>query len=133
MKRARRFQAWVQISQGCNLRRLDLHLPSVRGREASRDPDEPIAEIERLAGDGVDELHPAGPNVNSYGRDLPRTTRITSAGLLAGVDAVSGVERIRYTSRHPKDMREDVIRAHGELVSLCEHIDLPLQSGSTPT
>ena len=71
-----------------------------------------------------------GQNVNSYGRDLrPRTS---FAELLAMVDAVDGIERIRYTSPHPKDMREDVIRAHAELPALCEHIHLPLQSGSSP-
>ena len=72
-----------------------------------------------------------GQNVNSYGRDLPRETRIGFAELLARVDAVEGIERIRYTSPHPKDMKEDVIRAHAELPSLCEHIHLPLQSGSS--
>ena len=70
--------------------------------------------------------------MNSYGRDLPKESRITFAELLTRVDAVPGIERIRYTSPHPKDMREDVIRAHAELDSLCEHIHLPLQSGSTP-
>jgi tRNA-2-methylthio-N6-dimethylallyladenosine synthase len=73
-----------------------------------------------------------GQNVNSYGRDLPAERRITFAELLGRIDAVPGIERIRYTSPHPKDMREDVIRAHAELPSLCEHIHLPLQSGSTP-
>src|SRR5205823_6205859 len=72
-----------------------------------------------------------GQNVNSYGRDLPRDRRITFAELLARIDAIEGIERIRYTSPHPKDMREDVIRAHAELPSLCEHIHLPLQSGSS--
>src|SRR5204863_8761514 len=70
-------------------------------------------------------------NVNSYGRDLPKDTRIGFAELLARADAVEGIERIRYTSPHPKDMREEVIRAHAELPSFCEHIHLPLQSGSS--
>jgi tRNA-2-methylthio-N6-dimethylallyladenosine synthase len=69
--------------------------------------------------------------VNSYGRELPREARMTFAELLARVDAVDGIDRIRYTSPHPKDMREDVIRAHAELPALCEHIHLPLQSGSS--
>jgi tRNA-2-methylthio-N6-dimethylallyladenosine synthase len=69
--------------------------------------------------------------VNSYGRDLPRGEKTTFAELLGMVDAVAGIERIRYTSPHPKDMREDVVRAHAELESLCEHIHLPLQSGSS--
>ena len=69
--------------------------------------------------------------MNSYGRDLPKERRIDFADLLARVDAISGIDRIRYTSPHPKDMREEVIRAHAELPSLCEHIHLPLQSGSS--
>ena len=72
-----------------------------------------------------------GQNVNSYGRDLPREQRTTFAELLGQIDAVDGIDRIRYTSPHPKDMREDVIRAHAELPSLCEHIHLPVQSGSS--
>ena len=71
----------------------------------SRDPDELIAEIERLAGDGVREITLLGQNVNSYGRDLPAESRISFAELLARVDAVPGVDRIRYTSPHPKDMQ----------------------------
>jgi tRNA-2-methylthio-N6-dimethylallyladenosine synthase len=70
--------------------------------------------------------------VNSYGRDLPKETRISFAELLGRVDAIDGIDRLRYTSPHPKDTREEVIRAHAELPSLCEHIHLPLQSGSTP-
>jgi tRNA-2-methylthio-N6-dimethylallyladenosine synthase len=70
-----------------------------------------------------------GQNVNSYGRDL--SARTSFAELLGRVDAIEGIERIRYTSPHPKDMREDVIRAHAELASVCEHIHLPLQSGSS--
>ncbi|HEU4980630.1 MAG TPA: tRNA (N6-isopentenyl adenosine(37)-C2)-methylthiotransferase MiaB, partial [Solirubrobacterales bacterium] len=132
MKRAREFQGWVQISQGCNCVCSYCIVPSVRGREVSRDPDELIAEVQRLAADGVREVTLLGQNVNSYGRDLAREHRISFAELLARVDAIPGVERIRYTSPHPKDMREDVIRAHAELGSLCEHIHLPLQSGSSP-
>jgi tRNA-2-methylthio-N6-dimethylallyladenosine synthase len=79
----------------------------------------------------VREVTLLGQNVNSYGRDLPKGEKTSFAELLAMVDAVDGVERIRYTSPHPKDMREDVIRAHAELPSLCEHIHLPLQSGSS--
>jgi tRNA-2-methylthio-N6-dimethylallyladenosine synthase len=132
MKREREFQAWVQISQGCNCVCSYCIVPSVRGREVSRDPAELLAEVERLAADGVREVTLLGQNVNSYGRDLPRESRTTFAELLARVDSVAGIERMRYTSPHPKDMREDVIRAHAELPSLCEHIHLPLQSGSSP-
>src|SRR5258708_33789126 len=82
-----------------------------------------------MAADGVREVTLLGQNVNSYGRDLP--ARTSFAELLELIDGIDGIERIRYTSPHPKDMREDVIRAHAELASVCEHIHLPLQSGSS--
>jgi tRNA-2-methylthio-N6-dimethylallyladenosine synthase len=131
MKRERDFQAWVQISQGCNCVCSYCIVPSVRGREVSRDPSELLDELERLASDGVREVTLLGQNVNSYGRDLPKERRIGFADLLARVDAIDGIDRIRYTSPHPKDTREAVIRAHAELPALCEHIHLPLQSGSS--
>ena len=131
MKRAREFQGWVQISIGCNCACSYCIVPSTRGREVSRDPGELVTEIEALAADGVSEVTLLGQNVNSYGRDLPKGAKTTFAELLAMVDGVDGIERIRYTSPHPKDMREDVIRAHAELPALCEHIHLPLQSGSS--
>jgi tRNA-2-methylthio-N6-dimethylallyladenosine synthase len=129
-KRARDFHAWMQISVGCNSVCSYCIVPSTRGREVSRPFGELVAEARRLAEDGVRELTLLGQNVNSYGRDL-RPERASFADLLHAVDAVGGLERIRYTSPHPKDMREDVIRAHAELPSLCEHIHLPLQSGSS--
>jgi tRNA-2-methylthio-N6-dimethylallyladenosine synthase len=132
MKREREFQAWLQISQGCNCVCSYCIVPSVRGREVSRDPGELLAEVERLAADGVREVTLLGQNVNSYGRDLPKERRIGFAELLGRVDAIDGIDRIRYTSPHPKDTREEVIRAHAELPSVCEHIHLPLQSGSSP-
>jgi tRNA-2-methylthio-N6-dimethylallyladenosine synthase len=130
-KRAREYQGWVQISVGCNCVCSYCIVPSTRGREVSRPAAELVEEVTRLAEDGVREVTLLGQNVNSYGRDLPAEERITFARLLELVDGVSGIERIRYTSPHPKDMREDVIRAHAELPSLCEHIHLPLQSGSS--
>src|ERR1700745_916796 len=130
-KRARDFQAWVQISVGCNCVCSYCIVPSTRGREVSRPADELVAEVQRLAQDGVGEGTPLGQTVNSYGRDLPREARTTFAELLAMIDAIPGIDRIRYTSPHPKDMREDVIRAHAELASVCEHIHLPLQAGSS--
>ncbi len=130
-RREREFQGWLQISQGCNCACAYCIVPSTRGREVSRDPAELIAEAEALAADGVREVTLLGQNVNSYGRELPKDRRIGFAELLARVDAVGGIDRIRYTSPHPKDMKEDVIRAHAELPSLCEHIHLPLQSGSS--
>jgi tRNA-2-methylthio-N6-dimethylallyladenosine synthase len=90
-----------------------------------------VEEVRRLAEDGVREVTLLGQNVNSYGRDLAGDQRVSFAQLLAMIDDIDGIERIRYTSPHPKDMREDVIRAHAELPSLCEHIHLPLQSGSS--
>ncbi len=130
-KRAREFQGWVQISVGCNSVCSYCIVPSTRGREVSRPSEELIDEVRRLAADGVKEVTLLGQNVNSYGRDLPRERRVTFAQLLSHFDAIDGIERIRYTSPHPKDMREDLIRAHAELGALCEHIHLPLQSGSS--
>ncbi|MGI8571635.1 MAG: tRNA (N6-isopentenyl adenosine(37)-C2)-methylthiotransferase MiaB [Solirubrobacteraceae bacterium] len=131
-KRAREYQAWVQISVGCNSVCSYCIVPSTRGREVSRPTAELVAEVNALAAEGVREVTLLGQNVNSYGRDLPRERRTTFAELLAELDAIDGVRRIRYTSPHPKDMRIDVIKAHAELPSLCEHIHLPLQSGSSP-
>jgi tRNA-2-methylthio-N6-dimethylallyladenosine synthase len=128
-KRTREFQAWVQISVGCNCACAYCIVPSTRGLEVSRPHDELVTEVRRLAADGVREVTLLGQNVNSYGRDL--RPRAAFSELLAAVDAVDGIERIRYTSPHPKDMREDVIRAHADLGALCEHIHLPLQSGSS--
>jgi tRNA-2-methylthio-N6-dimethylallyladenosine synthase len=121
----------VQISVGCNCACSYCIVPSTRGREVSRPAHELVEEVEKLAADGVKEVTLLGQNVNSYGRDLPKPDKRTFAELLHVLDAVDGIERIRYTSPHPKDMREDVIRAHAELPSLCEHIHLPLQSGSS--
>ncbi len=130
-RREREFQGWLQISQGCNCVCSYCIVPTTRGREVSRDPFELVAEAEALAADGVREVTLLGQNVNSYGRDLPRDARIGFAELLERIDAVEGIDRIRYTSPHPKDMKEDVVRAHAELASLCEQIHLPLQSGSS--
>ncbi|MDQ3631757.1 MAG: MiaB/RimO family radical SAM methylthiotransferase, partial [Actinomycetota bacterium] len=133
-KRARNVQAWVQISVGCNMSCSYCIVPSTRGREVSRPFETLVAECERLVADGVREVTLLGQNVNAYGRDLraggERRPRPFSE-LLRAVDAIDGIERIRYTSPHPKDMREDVIRAHAELPALCEHIHLPLQAGSS--
>src|SRR4051812_5314256 len=129
MKRARDFQGWMQISVGCNCRCSYCIVPSTRGREVSRAFGELVDEAAGLVDDGVREITLLGQNVNSYGRDL-RPDRRSFSELLRAIDA-TGVERVRYTSPHPKDMREDVVRCHAELGSVCEHIHLPLQSGST--
>jgi tRNA-2-methylthio-N6-dimethylallyladenosine synthase len=129
-KRAREFQAWVQISVGCNCRCSYCIVPSTRGREVSRPFDELVEEVRGQVADGVREVTLLGQNVNSYGRDL-RPQRRSFSALLYALDAIDGLDRLRYTSPHPKDMREDVICAHAELASVCEHIHLPLQSGSS--
>ncbi len=131
MRRERAFQAWVQISVGCNCRCSYCIVPSTRGREASRPSRELLEEVRGVADEGVSEVTLLGQNVNSYGRDLPQGEKTSFAELLAMVDSVEGIERVRYTSPHPKDMKEDVLRAHAELPSLCEHIHLPLQAGSS--
>jgi tRNA-2-methylthio-N6-dimethylallyladenosine synthase len=130
MRRARDFQGWVQISAGCNMTCAFCIVPSTRGREVSRPLEEIVAEVETLAADGVREVTLLGQNVNSYGTRLrPQPRRFSE--LLAAVDAIDGIERIRYTSPHPAHMGEDVVRAHADLPAVCEHIHLPLQSGSS--
>jgi tRNA-2-methylthio-N6-dimethylallyladenosine synthase len=130
MRRERDFQGWVQISAGCNMQCAFCIVPSARGREVSRPLEEVVSEVELLAADGVREVTLLGQNVNSYGTRLrPQPRRFSE--LLAAVDAIDGIERIRYTSPHPAHMGEDVVRAHAELSSVCGHIHLPLQSGSS--
>jgi tRNA-2-methylthio-N6-dimethylallyladenosine synthase len=126
-RRERRFQAWVQVSMGCNSVCSYCIVPAVRGRETSRRPGEILAEVHRLAEEGVREVTLLGQNVNSYGRDVGSSF----AELLRAVDSVEGIERIRFTSPHPKDFRRDVIAAMAECAAVCEHAHLPVQSGST--
>ena len=129
--RERPHQAWVQISVGCNCVCAYCIVPAVRGRERSRPAADVVAEVEALAADGVVEVTLLGQNVNSYGRDMPRAERATFAELLRMVAAIDGIRRVRYTSPHPKDMREDVIAAMAECPEVCAHLHLPAQSGST--
>jgi tRNA-2-methylthio-N6-dimethylallyladenosine synthase len=131
MHRERRFQAWVQVSMGCNSKCAYCIVPSVRGREQSRRPGEVVAEVTKLAQEGVREFTLLGQNVNSYGRDLLPELRTDFGELLRAVDAVDGVARIRFTSPHPKDFRAPVIAAMAECAAVCEHAHLPLQSGSS--
>jgi tRNA-2-methylthio-N6-dimethylallyladenosine synthase len=130
-QRQRPFQAWLQISQGCNCVCSYCIVPSTRGREVSRPAPELLAEVAALAAEGVREVTLLGQNVNSYGRDLRGPDRLSFAELLRAAAGVGGISRLRYTSPHPKDMREDVIAAHAECEAVCEHIHLPLQSGSS--
>jgi tRNA-2-methylthio-N6-dimethylallyladenosine synthase len=131
MHRERSFQGWVQISMGCNSKCAYCIVPAVRGREVSRRPGDVIAELTRLARDGVREVTLLGQNVNSWGRDLAPEVRTEFGELLRACDAVDGIDRIRFTSPHPKDFRRPVIDAMAECAAVCEHAHLPLQSGST--
>jgi tRNA-2-methylthio-N6-dimethylallyladenosine synthase len=130
-RRERRFQAWLQISMGCNSKCSYCIVPSVRGREQSRRPGDILAEVTSLAADGVREVTLLGQNVNSWGRDLVPDIRTEFGELLRAVDSIEGIDRIRFTSPHPKDFREEVIAAMAECAAVCEHAHLPLQSGST--
>jgi tRNA-2-methylthio-N6-dimethylallyladenosine synthase len=116
---------------GCNSVCSYCIVPAVRGREQSRRPGEILAEVETLAREGVKEVTLLGQNVNSWGRDLAPELRTEFGELLRACDAVDGIERIRFTSPHPKDFRPPVIAAIAESRSVCEHVHLPLQSGST--
>jgi tRNA-2-methylthio-N6-dimethylallyladenosine synthase len=131
LRRERPFQAWVQVSMGCNSVCSYCIVPAVRGREISRRPGEIVGEVTRLAADGVREVTLLGQNVNSWGRDLLPGIKTEFGELLRAVDEVDGIERIRFTSPHPKDFRSPVIAAMAECEAVCEHTHLPLQSGST--
>jgi len=130
-RRARAHQAWVQVSMGCNSKCAYCIVPAVRGREQSRRPGDILAEVTQLAAEGVREVTLLGQNVNSWGRDLAPAVRTEFGELLRACDEVPGIERIRFTSPHPKDFREPVVRAMAECAAVCEHVHLPLQSGST--
>ena len=131
MHRERRCSAWVQVSMGCNSVCAYCIVPAVRGREQSRRPGDIVAEVEALARDGVREITLLGQNVNSWGRDLAPDVMTDFGELLRACDGVDGIDRIRFTSPHPKDFRAPVIAAIVECAAVCEHIHLPLQSGST--
>jgi tRNA-2-methylthio-N6-dimethylallyladenosine synthase len=131
MHRERSFQAWVQVSMGCNSVCSYCIVPAVRGREQSRRPGEILAEVTRLASEGVREITLLGQNVNSWGRDLLPEISTEFGELLRACDAVDGIERIRFTSPHPKDFRDPVIAAIAECDAVCEQVHLPLQSGSS--
>jgi tRNA-2-methylthio-N6-dimethylallyladenosine synthase len=126
--------AWVTIQIGCDNSCAFCIVPAVRGREVSRRTGDIVREVEELARDGVVEVTLLGQNVNSYGRDLGAGRyRPQFADLLRAIDAIDGIERIRFTSPHPKDLRPDTIAAMAECTSVCEHLHLPLQSGSDHT
>jgi tRNA-2-methylthio-N6-dimethylallyladenosine synthase len=129
--RERRVQAWVQVSMGCNSKCAYCIVPAVRGREQSRRLGDILSEVAALAREGVREVTLLGQNVNSWGRDLLPEVKTEFGELLRACDAISGIERIRFTSPHPKDFRRPVIEAIAECTSVCEHVHLPLQSGSS--
>src|SRR2546427_3170448 len=126
--------AWVTIQIGCDNSCAFCIVPAVRGREVSRRMGDIVHEVEELARDGVVEITLLGQNVNSYGRDLGRGQfRPQFADLLRALDAIDGIERIRFTSPHPKDLRPETIAAMAECAHVCAHLHLPLQSGSDRT
>ena len=127
----RQFQAWVQVSMGCNSKCAYCIVPAVRGREQSRRPGDIVAEVTQLASSGVREITLLGQNVNSWGRDLAPSLRTDFGELLRVCDGIPGIDRIRFTSPHPKDFRDPVIAAMAECESVCEHVHLPAQSGSS--
>jgi tRNA-2-methylthio-N6-dimethylallyladenosine synthase len=133
-RRDQRHSAWVTIQIGCDNSCTFCIVPIVRGSEISRRMGDIVHEVEQLAADGVREITVLGQNVNSYGRDLGAGQyRPQFADLLRALDAVDGIERIRFTSPHPKDLRPETIAAMAECASVCEHLHLPLQSGSDRT
>jgi tRNA-2-methylthio-N6-dimethylallyladenosine synthase len=132
VRREAPYKAWVTIQIGCNNTCTFCIVPAVRGVEMSRRPGDIISEIERLAAEGVVEVTLLGQNVTTYGRDLAidGRRRPIFADLLRRVGEVDGIRRIRFTSPHPADLREDVFRAMAETGAVCEQLHLPLQSGS---
>ncbi|MCG6908739.1 MAG: tRNA (N6-isopentenyl adenosine(37)-C2)-methylthiotransferase MiaB [Deltaproteobacteria bacterium] len=118
---------FVTIMQGCDNYCSYCVVPHVRGREASRHPDDILNEIKMLVDGGVKEVTLLGQNVNSYGI---KEGLCSFAGLLSMINRVNGLSRIRFTTSHPKDLSDDLIEAFGDLEKLCRHIHLPVQSGS---
>jgi tRNA-2-methylthio-N6-dimethylallyladenosine synthase len=121
--------AWVTIQIGCDNKCAFCIVPAVRGKEISRPFDDLVVEVQQLAADGVTEVTLLGQNVNSYGRDITRR-RPLFADLLRAVGAVDGINRVRFTSPHPKDLRPETVDAMADTPAVCEHLHLPLQSGS---
>ncbi len=131
VRRERAAQAWIQISMGCNMACSYCIVPTVRGRERSRDPKLIVEEVAKLAADGVREVTLLGQNVNSYGKDIPGERRPLFARLLTDLGTVDGIERIRFTSPHPAHMNDEFIEAMATTDAVCPQLHLPLQSGSS--
>jgi len=123
------YAAWVTIQMGCDNSCAYCIVPAVRGPEVSRSMAELVSEVEELARRGVTEVTLLGQNVNSYGRDITKRSPLFG-DLLRATGAVEGIRRVRFTSPHPKDLRPEVIAAMAETEEVCNHLHLPLQSGS---
>jgi tRNA-2-methylthio-N6-dimethylallyladenosine synthase len=124
-RRSAGISAWVTIMYGCNNFCSYCVVPYTRGRELSRPSEHIVAEVSKIAEEGYREVTLLGQNVNSYESD------VDFPGLLRKLDRVGGIERIRFVTSHPKDLSTALINAIKELPKICEHIHLPLQSGST--
>jgi tRNA-2-methylthio-N6-dimethylallyladenosine synthase len=128
---AESFKKYVTIMQGCNNFCTYCVVPYTRGRETSRPHDDIIAEITALADQGVKEVTLLGQNVNSYGKAHDSSLEyITFPELLRNVAKIKGIERVRFSTSHPKDLSPELIECFGEIKSLCPHFHLPVQSGS---
>ena len=123
------YKASVNIMFGCNNFCSYCIVPYVRGRERSRTPEDILAEVRRLAADGVKEVMLLGQNVNSYGKNLE--TPVSFAELLRMVNEVEGIERIRFMTSHPKDLSDELIQAMADCDKVCKYLHLPVQSGSS--
>ncbi len=119
--------AFVTIMRGCDNFCSYCVVPYVRGRETSRNPDEIVAEIKQLVAQGVREVTLLGQNVNSYGK---KEGLCSFSTLLEKINSINGLQRIRFTTSHPKDLSPDLMEAFVKLDKLCNHIHLPVQSGS---
>jgi tRNA-2-methylthio-N6-dimethylallyladenosine synthase len=127
-RRESAYAGWVSISVGCNNTCTFCIVPALRGRERDRRPGDVLAEVEALAADGVLEVTLLGQNVNAYGAEFG--DRSAFAKLLRACGAVPGLERVRFTSPHPRDFTSDVIAAMAETPAVCPQLHMPLQSGS---
>ena len=123
------FKAGVNIMFGCNNFCSYCIVPYVRGRERSRKPEDIVAEVKKLASEGVVEVMLLGQNVNSYGKNLENP--ISFAKLLTMVEEVEGIERIRFMTSHPKDLSDELIKVMAKSKKICKQMHLPLQSGSS--
>lgn len=122
------FKSFVNIMYGCDNFCTYCIVPYTRGRERSREPENIIAEIEKLASTGCKEVTLLGQNVNSYGKTLDRD--YSFANLIEDIHKIDGIKRIRFMTSHPKDISDDLIKLYGKLDKLCDHLHLPVQSGS---